>query len=359
MFPTKSLLGLTLASCLLTACSGTTPPTETSSGSESPAPATSAATTSEMASDAASEGTAKASDTATAYPLTYMSCGHEQTVTDSPKKVVSIQLSTLPTMVDLGLEDRVVGVAQIIPEKAYPAEMDAKLRAMPQLSYAKTSGGTVELSMEAIHGAQADMVFGLEKDLDYNALAEAKIPSYTQKGNCLDTSGQDADIQDVFELYDEVAKIFNVPEAAAKAKADLEQRLAATKTNADAKAGTAVFLYVTPGETELWTYGKASMTDVIMEESGLTNLYADNPQRVFKVGAEDILAKDPDYVVLVNIGHEEAATIEAFKGIGSLGTLSAVTNNKVTYMPYAWADPASSLVVNGIEQLSAFVKDHQ
>lgn len=356
MLPAKSLLGLALAGCVLTACSGATDANPSESAAATTA--TSEAATSESTSTSAStEASTAAADGATAYPYSYKSCGHDQTVNASPKKVVSIQLSTLPTMVDLGLEDRVAGVAQIIPEKAYPAEMDAKLRAMPQLNYAKTSGGSVEVSMEAIHAAEADMVFGLEKDLDYNALAEAKIPSYTQKGNCLDASGQDADIKDVFELYDEVAAIFDVPDAAAKAKADLEKRLADVKNNADAKAGTAVFLYVTPGETELWTYGKASMTDVIMEESGLTNLYADNPQRVFKVGAEDVLAKNPDYVVLVNIGHEADATIDAFKNIGSLGTLKAVEEGKVTYMPYAWADPASSLVVNGIEQLSAFVKD--
>lgn len=354
MLPAKSFLGLVIVGLTLSACSVPTSSTPTASEATSAETTTAASAQPSESASATSQAIAQ-----TTYPYHYKSCGHEQTVATSPKKVVSIQLSTLPTMVDLGLEDRVAGVAQIIPEKAYPAEMEAKLKAMPQLSFAKTSGGSVEISMESIHAAGADMVFGLEKDLDYAALAEANIPTYTQKGNCLDASGQDADIKDVYELYDEVGELFGAQEAATKAKASLDKRLSEVKANKDQQAGTAVFLYITPGENELWTYGKASMTDVIMEESGLTNLYADNPQRVFKVSAEDILAKNPDYVVLVNIGYEEAATVEAFKGIGALSTLKAVESNKVTYMPYAWADPASSLVVDGIEKLSAFVKDHK
>ena len=136
---------------------------------------------------------------------------------------------------------------------------------------------------------------------------------------------------------------------ACKAKTALDKRIEAVQGKQVKDAGTAAILYITPGETAIWTYGTASMANVIMKESGLTNVYADRPERVFEVSAEDVLAKDPDYVVLVNIGFGKDETIDALKGLGSLGTLKALKEDKVTVMPYAWTDPASSLVVDGIE----------
>ena len=295
----------------------------------------------------------------TTYPLTLDVCGRQMEIKESPKRVVSIQLSTLPTMVDLGLEDRVAGVVQKIYDNTYPKDMEAKLKAMPALNFAQGDGGSVQVGMETILSANADMVFGLEKDLDYAALEASKIPSYTQAGNCKDATSYKAQLSDIHALYDEVATIFDVPEAAAKAKTALDKRIEAVQGKQVKDAGTAAILYITPGETAIWTYGTASMANVIMKESGLTNVYADRPERVFEVSAEDVLAKDPDYVVLVNIGFGKDETIDALKGLGSLGTLKALKEDKVTVMPYAWTDPASSLVVDGIETVSEFVKSRQ
>ena len=309
-------------------------------------------------SESSSDGT-YAVKAHTTYPLTLDVCGRQMEIKESPKRVVSIQLSTLPTMVDLGLEDRVAGVVQKIYDNTYPADMEAKLKAMPALNFAQGDGGSVQVGMETILSANADMVFGLEKDLDYAALEASKIPSYTQAGNCKDATSYKAQLSDIHALYDEVATIFDVPEAAAKAKAALDKRIEAVQGKQVKDAGTAAILYITPGETAIWTYGTASMANVIMKESGLTNIYADRPERVFEVSAEDVLAKDPDYVVLVNIGYAKDETIEALKGLGSLNTLKALKEDKVTVMPYAWTDPASSLVVDGIETVSEFVKSRQ
>ena len=48
--------------------------------------------------------------------------------------------------------------------------------------------------------------------------------------------------------------------------------------------------------------------------------------------------------------------MSSFKELGVVGSLAAVKADKVMAMPFAWTDPASSLVVNGIEEVSDWVQ---
>lgn len=295
----------------------------------------------------------------TTYPYTMDSCGRQLTFKESPKKVVSIGLATVPNLIDLGLQDRIVGMTQEVSKNTYPADMEKTMEALPRLTSSMTGSGGVEVSNETILAAEADMTIGPDKNPDWNQLAQAGIQGYAQPGYCKNKTPKPAELTDIHAVYDELAAIFDVPEAAAEAKKKVDERIAAATKDAPKDAGTAAVLYITPGETVIWTYGQASMANVMMEQAGLKNLYADKAERVFEVNMEDVLAKDPDYLVIVNIGYTKDETLEAFKQMGNVETLKAVKNNKTTAMPWAWTDPASSLVVNGVEELADFVKKTQ
>lgn len=368
----KHLMAILAGGLILSACSGG----ETTKTAESASPAASPTTEasesaapskfadpSEASSAAASEMTSAAAEYTvaehTTYPYTMDACGRELTFKESPKKVVSIGLATVPNLIDLGLQDRIVGMTQDVSKNTYPAEMEAIMESLPRLTSSMTGGGGVEVSNETIMAAEADMTIGPDKNPDWNQLAQAGIQGYSQPGYCKNKTPKAAELTDIHAVYDEIAAIFDVPEAAVEAKKKVDERIAAATKDAPKDAGTAAVLYITPGETVIWTYGTASMANVMMEQAGLKNVYADKPERVFEVNFEDVLAKDPDYLVIVNIGYTKDESLEAFKGMGNVDTLTAVQNKKITAMPWAWTDPASSLVVNGVEELSSFVKETQ
>lgn len=369
----KHLMAILAGGMILTACSGDNAglPSEAASDASELAKAVASdakEATSEIKSEAVEAVVSTASELGaseykvaehTTYPYTMNACGRELTFKESPKRVVSIGLATVPNLIDLGLQDRIVGMTQEVPKNTYPAEMEKTMEGLPRLASSKTGGGGVEVSNETILAAEANMTIGPDKNPDWNQLAQAGVQGYSQPGYCKNKTPKAAELKDIHAVYDELAAIFDVPEAAAKAKKKVDDRIAAATKDAPKDAGTAAVLYITPGETVIWTYGQASMANVMMEQAGLKNLYADKPERVFEVNLEDVLAKDPDYLVIVNIGYTKDETLDAFKKMGNIDTLKAVKNNKITAMPWAWTDPASSLVVNGVEELADFVKKTQ
>ncbi|WP_336248698.1 ABC transporter substrate-binding protein [Stomatohabitans albus] len=362
----RSFAALVLAaSTLLAACSSTPSNAPSDAPSDSASATTETATSESSSPDASEPSTETAGSSSgaytvaahTTYPYETESCGRKLTFKESPKKVVSIGFATVPTMIDLGLEDRIAGLTQEIPEHTYPAEMEAKMKAMPRLLSSQKGGGGVEVSTETILNAEADMTIGPENNMDFDALAAAGVQGFVQAGYCRNVDPAPAKISDIHDVYDAIGQIFDVPEAAAKAKEDVDKRLEAVKGTDSTPAGTAAVLYLTPGEATVWTYGTSSMAHVIMETAGLDNVYKDNDKRVFELSLEDLLARNPDRIILVNIGYDEAETKEAFTTMGNMKDLKAVKEDKVMVMPFAWTDPASSLVVDGIEKVSTWVNE--
>lgn len=329
--------------------SETTATSESTAGSEAEGSESAAASTSEFVASKA-EGK-------TSYPLKMDSCGRALTFDKAPEKVVSVGFGSLPTIVDLGLDDRIVGISQTVPENTYPKDLEARLKAMPRLNTANSGSGHAQVSTEAILAEDANMTMSPDRDLDFEALATAGVQNYSQPGYCKNKTPEPAKIDDIYTAIDEIAEIFDVPSKAEDVKAELKDRIDAAKANEGTDNGTAAVVFVTPGETELWTYGKASMTNVVLETAGLKNVYGDSGERVFKLNLEDLLSKDPDRLILLYVGDDAKAVEDAFASNATTSELKAVKDKKVKTMPYAWADPATSLVVDGIEEVGSWVKE--
>ena len=350
------MLRLSVALLTLGVAACTASPTPTTSASDASIEPVGVPASPTMTPSAAMVTPSPSVASATTYPLTIDSCGRSLTFTESPKRVVSVGFGTLPTIIDLGLEDRIVGISDEVPPNTYPEDMERKLKAMPVLAAAKLGSGAVQVNTETILNANADMTLSPDRRMDWAALANAGIQAYSQAGWCENKTPKAAELTDINALYDEIAMIFNVPEAAAAAKQRLDARVASIEAEKISDSGTAALLYYTPGEGDVWTYGKSSMANVILDYAGLKNVYDDNAERNFKLNMEDLLARNPTYIVLVNTGSDRAGTVSSFKELEVASSLAAVKADKVMAMPFAWTDPASSLVVNGIEEVSDWVQ---
>ena len=354
------------ASTLLAACSSNPAPSgsEGTAASDAPSGAATSEATSDAASDAASDTASTASGDAiplakaegkTTYPLTVESCGRTLTYKKAPEKVISVGFGTLPILIELGLADRITGLTQPVPKNTYPADIETALNDMPHLTAKRGASGHVQVSTETILASGADMTMGPNKDVDFQALAEANVQTYVQPGYCTNAKPPKAELNDIDEVVDTIAEIFDVPGRAEELKADLKQRVEKVTGDSTEKRGTAAIVFVTPGETQMYTYGTASMANVVMETVGLENVYADNDARVFELSQEDLLSRDPEHLIVVYLGDSKQDALDAFTNAGNMKDLKAVKDGKLMALPYSWIDPATPLVVDGIEEIGTWL----
>jgi iron complex transport system substrate-binding protein len=99
------------------------------------------------------------------------------------------------------------------------------------------------------------------------------------------------------------------------------------------------------------------MVDVQMTALGLTNIYADLPERVSEVSIESLIEGDPDVLVLLYTD-----TSKTPEEITSLVTdlpgaeaISAIRNGHVYPLLFNFSEPPSPLAVQGLSILAGIL----
>ena len=94
------------------------------------------------------------------------------------------------------------------------------------------------------------------------------------------------------------------------------------------------------------------MSQPILDANGLTNVYGDNTTRVFDGSMEDLLARNPDWIVLLSSGASDEETIQTFKSFSGADQLKAVVNDHLVVVPFVLTDPPNVLSVEGAATLA-------
>lgn len=286
---------------------------------------------------------------AASFPLDIQSCGETLHFEQAPERVVLLNEINAPILYQLDVLDHVVAKAG---EKRVSDE-DAGLRsALDQIAVMEgtvSEGGGIMVNNESILDVQADLVITYSPK-SRESLTELGIPVYVPAGMCPDLAETQASWSWVDNEIDAMAAIFAAQDRAAEVKASVAEQLAAITELGDGQSAAAV--YVTPGVTTLWTYGSASMTQPIFETNGLTNIYGDQEKRVFEVAPEDLLAKNPDWIIVLTLASTDEEALAAFQSFPGIDGLDAVNSGRIVHIPYALVDPASTLSVQGAQQLN-------
>ena len=304
----------------------------------------------------AGSSTDKSSPSASASstpPRTVLSCTEKLSFTDPPKRVIMMGDTDASTMNALGVLDHVVARAGHIKEGAYDAKTLAKLKAIPTITSQQLDTGGAKVSTETILNQHADLVIGYDKGVDRAALRKAGVKTYSPDAMCPDKApASPATFSLVTQEVTKLGDIFNVADKAKEANKNLEGKI--KKIESQAGSGTkdsAVALYVTPGSTEFYTYGSSSMVQPILEANGLKNLYSGNSKRVFDATMEDVLHKNPKWIVLL-AGTGDASKVEpTFLGFKGAKELDAVRNGHVVVLPFSLTDPPTPSSITGAERL--------
>lgn len=284
--------------------------------------------------------------------ISVVTCGETITFDTPPTKAIVLGDTSVSNLDALGLLDRVAhraGDAHFAPSQP---ELQARYDALPALESGRTDTGGVTISTEAVLKTGADLVIGYDKGVEKEKLTEAGIPLYTPEAYCPEFNVDRGSFSLIDDELRRLAQLFGEPERAESVIAELHGKVEGLKAGAVAGRGTAAALYMPAAATQLRVYGATSMVQPIFEVNGLTNAYADNPKRVFDGTMEDLLERDPEWIVLLSSGASDEETIATFRSFNGAEQLQAMTRDQVVVIPFVLTDPPNVLSVAGATMLS-------
>lgn len=280
------------------------------------------------------------------------SCDETLTLDKAPERVLMISDVNSSILDELGVLDKVVFRAGDDRIKNVRPELKKKLDKIESAESGKLGTGGSTVATETVLDMNVDLVIGYDKAVDRKALAEAGVPLYSPDSYCPNYKLDHADFGLVDNEIEKMGKIFQVEKKAEEVKKNSEAQIQKIKPSSEVKGAKAVAVFVTPGSDKLSAFNSSSMVQPIFEANGIENAYADGPKRVFPISMEDLLAKNPDYIVVLSLNPDENEALSTFASFPGSEDLKASQEGQVVFLPFALTDPPSTLSVDGAVELA-------
>ena len=276
--------------------------------------------------------TATESPQETTYPLVRDNCGFDVTVDSAPERVVTIKSSTFEMLLSLGLGDRVVGAAFL--DGPVPDELAAQAAEVEILSD-RAPGQEAVLSIEPdLVYAGWESNFSAESAGERSALANLGVATYVSPSACK-AEGYKPDpltFDGVFDEILEAGEIFGVRETAG----DLVESQRAELAELDAEPLGISALWYSSGDDVPYVGAGIGAPQMIMDAVGLTNIAGDVRDTWTAFGWEQVVAEDPDVIVLVDAAWNTAESKKAaLEGNPATAGLTAVQEERYLTIPFA------------------------
>ena len=270
------------------------------------------ASTSPTASSAAS-----AKPTA-GYPVTVTSCGVPVTYDRAPIRAVSNDINTTEDMLALGLESHMVGdfgavgdgpVGQPIPPE-FQAGF-AKVRDVSPQNY---------FTLEELVGLHPDFLFagwdyGLQLGTNYTPtyLAKFGVKTLVLTESCVRVraGATVVNLNDTYQDLRNLGAIFGVQQRAARVIAAMQAQVAAVRAKVAGLAPIRVFDYDS-GESAPFTGPGLATVNALIGLAGGTNIFASLKQSFTSVSWEQVVAAQPQCIIINDYGTPTAAQKEKF-----------------------------------------------
>lgn len=302
------------------------------------------ATTTACGADAAGDEA-----TADGFPVTIENCGAEVTFDAPPERVVMLKSSAVPYLHALGVMDQVVTRAGEYPADYYDAETQAELDDIPLLTDEMDTSGHLQISKEIVIAEEPDLVLGEVDNLSRDTLDAVDIDLLEEPAMCPE-GVDDPGFDDVYSQLEAYGKVFDREDEAAKAVADLRERVTELEQAKVGEGRTAAVLYPTAGGVT-YAYGTRSMAHPQLEAAGFEDVFADVDERVFEVSTEDLLERDPDVIILLHNAGDPKAVEKSITQLAGAEELTAVKNGDVMAQLFNFTEPPSALSVDGLERI--------
>lgn len=284
-----------------------------------------------------------------AYPMTVDNCGFELTLAQPPQRVVTIKSSATEMLLALGVGDRIVGTG--FSDGPAPAEYADAAADLPVLSDRVPSA-------EVVLEVEPDLVYaGWESNLtgdgagDRATLADLGVATYVSPAACKDPAYQPRHltVEHVFAEVTEVAAILDVPDTAVELVA--AQRAVLDGVEPDERGLTA--LWYSSGTDIPYVGAGIGAPQLVMDAVGLTNIASGVADTWASFSWEQVVADDPDVIVLVDAAWNTAAAKRELLATNPVtANLTAVRDERYLVVPFA-ASEAGVRTVPAIADLAA------
>jgi iron complex transport system substrate-binding protein len=330
------LAGLLVTS--LAACAGA-PDEDTAADSPSTRTSTS---TSESA-------TTPSATAAPAYPVDITSCGRTTTITAQPQHAVTLNQGATEVALALGVQDQLAGTAYL--DDAVPEKWKAAYDSVPVLSKEYPS-------REKLLAVQPDFLYA-----SYGSAYDAKavgtqdelqqqgIASYVSPFGCDDKAQRpETSFDSVWDEVDSVAAAFGVPERAEELRTE-QQATLDTLSEAKAADGLTVVWWDSGTKAPFVGAGQGGPA-LVMQAVGATNAFAGLEGSWADSTWEDVVAADPDVIVLVDASWDTAKDKRTYLDKDPvLSQLTAVKEKHLVTVPFS-ESTAGVRLVDGAQALA-------
>ena len=295
--------------------------------------------------DGAGQADAPATATATV-------CGETVRYPATPRRAVAHGINIVEMVLALGLEDRLAGYGGLRDIRRLPPAMQTQLAGVPDLS-------STAMNLETILGAQADFVFSgwaygfQDGKVTPAGLAELGIASYVLTESCIRKVARErVALEDTFADLLALGRIFRV-EARAQALVDGQRAALARVTQATRSVARRprVFLYDSGTDIPV-TAGRYAMPHAMIEAAGGDNLFADIPGSWTRGNWEDVIERNPDWIVIVdNDRPTPGGKMRFLLEQPELAHLAAIRERRFVLLDFAEATPGPRNVA-AVERLA-------
>ncbi len=281
-------------------------------------------------------------------------CGTTVQVGAPPARAIAMNQGATEILLELGLESRIAGTAYLddvsiyaplapiyasvpVIAKKYPSR-EVVLAAKPDLVYASY--------FSAFDGAAAG---------SRGSLAERGIASYLSPSDCKARS-EPISFDDVFQEIREVGRIFAVPERAERVVLDLTRRLDDVRRQVAARGTAPSVLWLDGTGSAPRVGGSNGSPGLILRTAGTRNVFEEIPRAWGEGSWEQVLASDPDFIVLVDAAWDPASAKHAALAHEPLASLRAVRTHRYVTIPFASTTP-SFRNLDAVEALVRAIED--
>ena len=296
-------------------------------------------------SSTATTATSTSKTAATGYPVTISNCGSSLTFTKAPTRAVSNDINTTEDMLALGLASHMVGDFGVNGDgpagKPIPTEYEA--------DFAKVRDVSPDyFTLESLVGLTPDFLFagwnyGLSvgTTLTPQNLSKYGVKTLALTESCahVDTATESVSINDTYQDLTNLGEIFGVEARARQLIASMKSQVAAAENAVSGLKPVTVFDYDS-GTSAPFTGPGLAMPTAEIAAAGGVNIFAGLKQTWTSVSWEQVVAADPQCIVINDYGTPTAAQKEQFLETSPITkNLTAVKNRCFLPLSYDEVTP--------------------
>ncbi|MEG0414195.1 MAG: ABC transporter substrate-binding protein, partial [Comamonas sp.] len=267
-------------------------------------------------------------------------CGQPVIFDQVPQRAVVHGINLIEMFLALKLQDSLVGYGGLRDIRRLPASMQPLLARVPDLS----SQG---MNLETLLNAQPDFVFSgwsygfRQGQITPASLNELGIASYVLSESCIrQVARERVSLEDTFNDLLNLGRIFGI-EARAEALVNAQRAQLSDITTALQGVTHKPKVFVFDSGTDIpVTTGPYAMPHAMIEAAGSSNIFADLNSSWMRGNWEDVIARNPDWIVIVDNDQPTPDGKRQFLlSKPELSDVTAIREQKFVLMDFAEATP--------------------